>query len=78
MHACTWSIGSSLLEEENKAKEMGNNGQSLSDNLLQALGDFTSKDKWDKFFTIRDNDDFFECYVEWPEFKDPFLSHLAK
>ena len=45
MHACAWSSGSSLLEEENKAKEMGKKGQSQSDDLRQTPGDFTSKDK---------------------------------
>ena len=56
---------------------MGKKGQSQSDDLLQTLGDFTSKDNWDKFFTIRGNDDSFEWYAEWPELKDPLLSHLA-
>ncbi|KAI9114997.1 hypothetical protein K1719_014010 [Acacia pycnantha] len=33
-----------------------------SEDLLQTLGDFTSKENWDKFFTIRGSDDSFECY----------------
>ncbi|KAL6342807.1 hypothetical protein AAG906_016642 [Vitis piasezkii] len=45
--------------------------------LLQTLGDFTSKENWDKFFTIRGSDDSFEWYAEWPQLKDPLLSHLS-
>ncbi|XP_048435535.1 eEF1A lysine and N-terminal methyltransferase isoform X2 [Pyrus x bretschneideri] len=44
--------------------------------LLGTLGDFTSKENWDKFFTIRGTDDSFEWYAEWSELRDPLLSHL--
>ncbi|KAK6914318.1 Methyltransferase type 11 [Dillenia turbinata] len=44
--------------------------------LLTALGDFTKKENWDKFFTIRDNDDPFEWYAEWPQLKSLLLSLL--
>ncbi|KAK7359281.1 hypothetical protein VNO77_01234 [Canavalia gladiata] len=47
--------------------------KAASDDLLETLGDFTSKDNWDKFFTIRDS---FEWYAEWPELRDPLLSLL--
>ena len=45
--------------------------------LLETLGDFTSKENWDKFFTIRGCDDSFEWYAEWAELRDPLLSHLS-
>ncbi|KAJ1407277.1 S-adenosyl-L-methionine-dependent methyltransferase [Sesbania bispinosa] len=45
-----------------------------SEDLLETLGDFTSKDNWDKFFTIRQ--DSFEWYSEWHNLKDPLLSLL--
>ena len=45
--------------------------------LLQTLGDFTSKENWDKFFTIRGADDSFEWYAEWPQLRDPLLSILS-
>lgn len=48
-----------------------------SEDLLQTLGDFTSKENWDKFFTIRGGDDSFEWYAEWPQLRDPLLSHLS-
>ncbi|XP_022146935.1 methyltransferase-like protein 13 [Momordica charantia] len=44
--------------------------------ILQTLGDFTSKENWDNFFTIRGHGDAFEWYAEWPELKDPLISHL--
>ncbi|KAH7833760.1 hypothetical protein Vadar_009400 [Vaccinium darrowii] len=44
--------------------------------LLKTLGDFTSKENWDKFFTIRGSDDSFEWYAEWPQLKEPLLTHL--
>ncbi|KAF7837007.1 methyltransferase-like protein 13 [Senna tora] len=47
-----------------------------SEDLLQTLGDFTSKENWDKFFTIRGSEDSFEWYAEWPELRDPLLSNL--
>ncbi|XP_020975767.1 methyltransferase-like protein 13 [Arachis ipaensis] len=42
----------------------------------KTLGDFTSKENWDKFFTIRGTNDPFEWYAEWPEWPYPLLSHL--
>ncbi|KAM5569586.1 hypothetical protein ABKV19_016876 [Rosa sericea] len=44
--------------------------------LLETLDDFTSKENWDKFFTIRGTEDAFEWYAEWSELRDPLLSHL--
>ncbi|XP_051129561.1 uncharacterized protein LOC127250360 isoform X2 [Andrographis paniculata] len=44
--------------------------------LLKTLEDFTVKDNWDKFFTLRGADDSFEWYAEWPELQAPFMQHL--
>ncbi|CAN6722659.1 unnamed protein product [Malus baccata var. baccata] len=54
---------------------MGKKEEQLAE-LLGTLGDFTSKENWDKFFTIRGTDDSFEWYAEWSELRDPLLSHL--
>lgn len=48
-----------------------------SGELLETLGDFTSKENWDKFFSIRGSDDSFEWYAEWGELRGPLLSHLS-
>ncbi|GMP55535.1 hypothetical protein CsSME_00020326 [Camellia sinensis var. sinensis] len=45
--------------------------------LLKTLGDFTSKENWDKFFTIRGSDDSFEWYADWPQLRAPLFSHLC-
>ncbi|XP_075654146.1 uncharacterized protein LOC142624463 [Castanea sativa] len=46
--------------------------------LLETLGDFTSKENWDRFFSIRGSDDSFEWYAEWAELRGPLLSHLQQ
>ncbi|MED6130775.1 hypothetical protein PIB30_003795 [Stylosanthes scabra] len=51
-------------------------GAEATEDLLETLGDFTSKENWDKFFTIRGTDDPFEWYAEWHFLRDPLLSHL--
>ncbi|XP_052732304.1 uncharacterized protein LOC108342913 isoform X2 [Vigna angularis] len=53
-----------------KAKKNG----SAAEDILETLGDFTSKENWDKFFTLRA--DSFEWYAEWPYLRDPLLSLL--
>lgn len=45
--------------------------------LLQTLGDFTKRENWDKFFTLRDAEHPFEWYAEWPALRDPLLSQLS-
>ncbi|KAL0366734.1 UNVERIFIED_CONTAM: eEF1A lysine and N-terminal methyltransferase [Sesamum radiatum] len=47
----------------------GNNrgGGKKQEELLKTLGDFTSKENWDQFFTIRGSADSFEWYAEWPQ-----------
>uniref|UniRef100_A0A7C9A2R3 Methyltransferase type 11 domain-containing protein n=1 Tax=Opuntia streptacantha TaxID=393608 RepID=A0A7C9A2R3_OPUST len=59
-----------------KKKTHGQNPKPQNENLLSTLGDFTSKENWDKFFTIRGSDDSFEWYAEWPHLKTPLLSLL--
>ncbi|OVA06229.1 Methyltransferase type 11 [Macleaya cordata] len=48
-----------------------------AEELLNTLGDFTSKENWDKFFSLRGSDDSFEWYAEWANLKDPLLSQLS-
>lgn len=45
--------------------------------LLQSLGDFTVKENWDKFFTLRGGEDAFEWYAEWSCLRDPLLSQMS-
>uniref|UniRef100_A0A7N0RBI1 Methyltransferase type 11 domain-containing protein n=2 Tax=Kalanchoe fedtschenkoi TaxID=63787 RepID=A0A7N0RBI1_KALFE len=47
-----------------------------SSELLATLGDFTSKENWDKFFSIRGTGDSFEWYAEWEQLREPLLSYL--
>ncbi|KAL3506430.1 hypothetical protein ACH5RR_031812 [Cinchona calisaya] len=54
-----------------------NKDQKKQEELLKTLGDFTSKENWDQFFTIRGSDDSFEWYAEWPQLKDILLPHLS-
>lgn len=60
-----------------KKKNTGSqNPKPQNEDLLSTLGDFTSKENWDKFFTIRGSDDTFEWYAEWPQLKTPLFSLL--
>ncbi|TKY59979.1 Methyltransferase protein 13 [Spatholobus suberectus] len=61
-----------------KERRMGSKGKkkgSSPDDILETLGDFTSKENWDRFFTLRG--DSFEWYAEWPHLRDPLLHALA-
>ncbi|KAF8715973.1 hypothetical protein HU200_026940 [Digitaria exilis] len=42
--------------------------------ILGTLGDFTSRENWDKFFALRGTGDNFEWYAEWPSLRDPLLA----
>ncbi|ERN11426.1 hypothetical protein AMTR_s00022p00045270 [Amborella trichopoda] len=44
--------------------------------VLSTLGDFTSKENWDKFFTLRGINDPFEWYAEWSILQTPLLNQL--
>lgn len=59
-----------------KKKTQGQSPKPQNEDLLSTLGDFTSKENWDKFFTIRGSDDSFEWYAEWPQLETPLLSLL--
>ncbi|CAL5067260.1 unnamed protein product [Urochloa decumbens] len=45
--------------------------------ILGTLGDFTSRENWDKFFAIRGTGDSFEWYAEWPSLRAPLLALLG-
>ncbi|KAF8697143.1 hypothetical protein HU200_036137 [Digitaria exilis] len=45
--------------------------------ILGTLGDFTSRENWDKFFALRGTGDNFEWYAEWPSLRDPLLALLG-
>jgi hypothetical protein len=45
--------------------------------ILNTLGDFTSRENWDKFFALRGTGDSFEWYAEWPNLKNPLLALLG-
>ncbi|OEL16843.1 hypothetical protein BAE44_0022138, partial [Dichanthelium oligosanthes] len=45
--------------------------------ILGTLGDFTSRENWDKFFALRGTGDNFEWYAEWPNLRAPLLSLLG-
>ncbi|KAL1561592.1 eEF1A lysine and N-terminal methyltransferase-like [Salvia divinorum] len=45
--------------------------------ILKTLGDFTDKDNWDKFFTLRGSDDNFEWYAEWPQLRSLLTDNLS-
>ncbi|KAK6255220.1 hypothetical protein SCA6_016525 [Theobroma cacao] len=49
-----------------------------TDDLLKTLGDFTSKENWDSFFTVRGSDDSFEWYAEWPQLRDSLFPLLQQ
>ncbi|BBG93368.1 S-adenosyl-L-methionine-dependent methyltransferases superfamily protein [Prunus dulcis] len=68
-------INPALTTHLQRSHKMGKKEEQLAE-LLGTLGDFTSKENWDKFFTIRGTDDAFEWYAEWSELRNPLLSHL--
>lgn len=57
-------------------KKKGASKADAADDFLQTLEDFTSKENWDKFFTLRGSDDSFEWYAEWPQLRDSLLPLL--
>ncbi|KAF3794158.1 Methyltransferase-like protein 13 [Nymphaea thermarum] len=48
----------------------------MEEELLKTLGDFTNRENWDKFFTIKGSNDPFEWYSEWPEVSGLLLHEL--
>ncbi|EPS66487.1 hypothetical protein M569_08289, partial [Genlisea aurea] len=67
-----------------KVTQEGNQGNSKAvggvqkkqEELLKTLGDFTSKENWDQFFSIRGGDDSFEWYADWPQLRSLLTSQL--
>lgn len=60
-----------------KKQSQSQSKRNQQEELLETLGDFTSKENWDKFFTIRGSDDTFEWYAEWIELREPLLPLLT-
>ncbi|KAL4578447.1 hypothetical protein LXL04_014570 [Taraxacum kok-saghyz] len=50
--------------------------QQTQADLLSTLEDFTSKENWDKFFSIKSTDEPFEWYAEWPQLRELLLTQL--
>ncbi|XP_040944373.1 eEF1A lysine and N-terminal methyltransferase isoform X2 [Gossypium hirsutum] len=61
-----------------KKKNQKQQPSASKDDLLNTLGDFTSKENWDSFFTIRGSDDSFEWYAEWPQLRDSLLPRIQQ
>lgn len=51
--------------------------QIKQEEILKTLGDFTDKDNWDKFFTLRGSEDNFEWYAEWPQLRSLLTDNLS-
>nr|XP_043614959.1 eEF1A lysine and N-terminal methyltransferase [Erigeron canadensis] len=51
-------------------------GKKQEAELLSTLDDFTSKENWDKFFSIKGTDDPFEWYAEWPQLHHLLVSEI--
>lgn len=69
-------MGRKGKQQRKTTKEDSNSGGKKQEELLKTLGDFTSKENWDQFFTIRGNDDSFEWYAEWPQLQSLLTTHL--
>ncbi|KAF4349598.1 hypothetical protein F8388_003782 [Cannabis sativa] len=57
---------------------MGKKKKEQLGDLLDTLGDFTSKENWDEFFKIRSSDEPFEWYADWSQLKTPLISHFSQ
>lgn len=64
-----------LSPEWSREMEKKKRGEAATE-ILDTLGDFTSKENWDKFFAARGSGDSFEWYAEWTELRDPLLAQL--
>ncbi|KAL3628305.1 hypothetical protein CASFOL_027351 [Castilleja foliolosa] len=63
-------------QQTNQPQQNSSAGEKNQDELLKTLGDFTSKENWDQFFTIRGSDDSFEWYAEWPQLQSLLTDQL--
>ncbi|XP_074276180.1 uncharacterized protein LOC141599940 [Silene latifolia] len=62
---------------QNPNNNKNNSSKQQESEILSTLDDFTSKENWDKFFSIRGSDDSFEWYAEWTQLKPPLISLLS-
>ncbi|KAG8375987.1 hypothetical protein BUALT_Bualt09G0016200 [Buddleja alternifolia] len=72
-------MGRKEKQQQQKPSKQNGNGsgkKQQQEELLKTLGDFTSKENWDQFFTIRGSDDPFEWYAEWPQLHTLLTTHL--
>ncbi|KAI3518520.1 hypothetical protein L1887_07325 [Cichorium endivia] len=65
--------------QSQRSTDMGKKkkAQQSEADLLSTLEDFTSKENWDKFFSIKGTDDPFEWYAEWPQLCELLLTQLS-
>ncbi|KZV48453.1 methyltransferase-like protein 13-like [Dorcoceras hygrometricum] len=65
-------------KEKKKKTPKSNTTSSVEkqEELLKTLDDFTSKENWDQFFTVRGCEDSFEWYAEWPQVQNLLTTHL--
>lgn len=63
--------------KQQKRNEEGRGGQQEQDEIFETLTDFTLKENWDKFFTLRGDDDSFEWYAEWPLLGKLLIENLS-
>ncbi|KAI3459692.1 hypothetical protein Pfo_016355 [Paulownia fortunei] len=69
-------MGKQEKEQQKPTKENSNSRGKKQKELLKTLGDFTRKENWDQFFTLRGGDDSFEWYAEWPQLQSLLTTHL--
>lgn len=63
--------------KQQKRNEEGHGSQQKQEDILETLEDFTLKENWDKFFTLRGDDDSFEWYAEWAVIDKYIIENLA-
>lgn len=64
-------------EKKNTPKSNTCSSVQKQEELLKTLDDFTSKENWDQFFTVRGGEDSFEWYAEWPQIQNLLTTHLS-
>lgn len=69
-------MGRKKKQQKNQTQENSNAGGKNQEELLKTLGDFTSKENWDQFFTVRGSGDSFEWYAEWPQLQSLLTNQL--
>ncbi|KAL3828407.1 hypothetical protein ACJIZ3_017209 [Penstemon smallii] len=70
-------MGKKDNQQLKSTKQNSNTTAKKQEELLKTLGDFTSKENWDQFFTIRGSNDTFEWYAEWPRLRNLLTTHLS-